>query len=72
MSYTVCNMTKFDEIYQGLLRDIMTKGIPEFSERTRLGTKALPGVHFQTDLEADGFPLLTLRLFLYCPNRSEG
>jgi len=54
-------MTKFDEIYQTLVRDIMTRGIDEFSERTGLGTKALPGVHFQTDLEEDGFPLLTLR-----------
>ncbi len=31
------------------------------SERTKHETKALPGVHFQTDLEKDGFPILTLR-----------
>src|SRR6185436_11945760 len=48
-------------IYQKMLRDIMEGGIDEYSERTKLGTKALPGYHFQTDLEADGFPLLTLR-----------
>ncbi len=54
-------MTCFDELYQGLVRDIMTEGIDEYSERTKYGTKALPGAHFQTDLETDGFPILTLR-----------
>jgi thymidylate synthase len=52
---------KFDEIYQGLIRDIMTRGIAEVNERTHHETKALPGVHFTIDLEKDGFPLLTLR-----------
>lgn len=61
--YNACiqAMTKFDEIYQGLVRDIMTRGIVELSQRQNIETKALPGVHFQTDLEEDGFPLLTLR-----------
>ena len=54
-------MTKFDEIYQTLVRKIMVEGIAEVSERTRHETKALPGVHFQIDLEKDGFPILTLR-----------
>ncbi len=54
-------MTRLDEIYQGLLRDIMTRGIAEVNERTKHETKALPGVHFTVDLEKDGFPLLTLR-----------
>ncbi|MSU55134.1 MAG: thymidylate synthase [Candidatus Taylorbacteria bacterium] len=54
-------MLKFDEIYQGILRDIMTRGIAEVNCRTKHETKALPGVHFTTDLEKDGFPLLTLR-----------
>ncbi|KKU70113.1 MAG: Thymidylate synthase [Parcubacteria group bacterium GW2011_GWA2_47_21] len=54
-------MTKFDEIYQTLVRKIMVEGITEVSERTRHETKALPGVHFQIDLEKDGFPILTLR-----------
>ncbi len=54
-------MTKFDEIYQNLLKEIMTNGIPEFSERTGYETKAIPGLHFSIDIEKDGFPLLTLR-----------
>jgi len=54
-------MTKFDEIYQNIISDIMKKGIREYSERTKLETSALPGVHFQIEPEKDGFPLLTLR-----------
>ena len=54
-------MTKFDQIYQNLIREIMTNGIIEFSERTGLETKAIPGLHFTMDIEKDGFPLLTLR-----------
>lgn len=54
-------MTKFDEIYQNLVKEIMTNGIVEFSERTGYETKAIPGLHFTIDIEKDGFPLLTLR-----------
>lgn len=54
-------MTKFDEIYQGILKDITSRGIAEVNARTNHETKALPGVHFSIDLEKDGFPLLTLR-----------
>ncbi|MEK7609833.1 MAG: thymidylate synthase [Patescibacteria group bacterium] len=54
-------MTKFDEIYQNLVKEIMTNGIVEFSERTGYETKAIPGLHFSIDIEKDGFPLLTLR-----------
>lgn len=54
-------MTKFDEIYQNMVRNIMTDGIHEFSERTGYDTKAIPGMHFTIDIEKDGFPLLTLR-----------
>lgn len=54
-------MTKFDEIYQNLVKEIMTNGIIEFSERTSYETKAIPGLHFTMDIEKDGFPLLTLR-----------
>lgn len=46
----------------------MTLGIEEVnkskqagSERATYKTKAIPGLHFSTDLEKDGFPLLTLR-----------
>jgi len=54
-------MTKFDIIYQEMLKEIMRNGIEEFSERTGLHTKALPGMHFQLNPGDDGFPLLTLR-----------
>ncbi len=53
-------MTKFDTIYQNLVREIMANGIDEFSERTGHRTKTLVGYHFQIDLEKDGLPLLTL------------
>lgn len=54
-------MTKFDQIYQNIIKDVMQNGIAEFSERTGLETKAIPGVHFRIDIEKEGFPLLTLR-----------
>src|SRR6185369_16039290 len=59
--YNYLVMTKFDEIYRNLVNELMTNGITEFSERTGHETKALVGVHFQMDLEKDGFPILTLR-----------
>ncbi|MEI6304427.1 MAG: thymidylate synthase [Candidatus Taylorbacteria bacterium] len=54
-------MTKFDQIYQDIVKNIMKKGMVEFSERTGHETKVLVGVHFQVDIEKDGFPILTLR-----------
>lgn len=54
-------MTKFDEIYQNLVKNIMENGIAEVSERTHHETKSLVGTHFQLDIEKDGFPILTLR-----------
>ena len=39
----------------------MTKGIREKSERTGHEVAALPGLTFSTDLETDGFPILSLR-----------
>src|SRR3989344_8052793 len=61
-------MTKFDEIYQNLVKEIMTRGEDELNKSKQAGsdratyiTRAIPGLHFSTDLEKDGFPLLTLR-----------
>ena len=61
-------MTKFDEIYQDMIRRIMEEGEEEVnkskqagSERATYMTKAIPGMHFSMDIEKDGFPLLTLR-----------
>jgi thymidylate synthase len=52
-------MTKFDIIYQRLVGDIMSDGIPELNERTGHETRTRVGAHFQIDIEKDGFPLLT-------------
>ncbi len=54
-------MTKFDTIYQGMLSDIMARGVREVNGRTKHETASLPGLHFSTDIEKDDFPLLTLR-----------
>jgi len=54
-------MTKFDQIYQSLLDQIMKDGISEVNARTGHETKAVPGAHFSMDVGRDGFPLLTLR-----------
>lgn len=54
-------MSRFDEIYQSMLKQIMGDGIKEVNARTGHETAALPGLTFSTDLEKDGFPLLSLR-----------
>lgn len=54
-------MTKFDEIYQQVIKRIIENGIEETNKRTGLKTKALPGISFSIDIEKDGFPVLTLR-----------
>jgi len=54
-------MARFDDIYQSMLKQIMTTGVRELNERTGHQTAALPGLSFSQDIEKDGFPLLTLR-----------
>lgn len=54
-------MTKFDQIYTDILKRILKDGIEETSALQKIKTKALPGVHFQIDIEKEGFPLLTVR-----------
>lgn len=54
-------MTKFDALYQNLLRRIMKEGVVDVNKRTGHEVKAVPGLHFSHDIEKDGFPLLTLR-----------
>ena len=54
-------MTKFDMLYQDMLRRIMEEGVAQVSGRNDHETKAIPGMHFTIDIEKDGFPLLTLR-----------
>lgn len=54
-------MARFDEIYQDLLKRIMTEGVRELNKRTGHETAALPGLSFSIDLQKEGFPVLTLR-----------
>jgi len=54
-------MTKLDMWYGRMLSSILNKGTREMSKRTGHFTTAFAGVTFRTDLEKDGFPLLTLR-----------
>ncbi|HEX5797896.1 MAG TPA: thymidylate synthase [Candidatus Saccharimonadales bacterium] len=54
-------MTKFDDVYRSLLKDIMNNGRKEVNSRTKHETSALPGMTFSIDIENDGFPLLNLR-----------
>jgi len=54
-------MTKFDALYQDLLRRIVKDGVREINNRTKHEVAAVPGMHFSHDVEKDGFPLLTLR-----------
>src|SRR3989338_6514529 len=54
-------MTRFDTLYQGMLRRIMSEGVREQNLRTKHETIAIPGMHFSIDIEKEGFPLLTLR-----------
>lgn len=44
-----------------MIKDIMENGLRELSERTRMETAAIPGMHFSINPATDGFPLLTLR-----------
>jgi thymidylate synthase len=54
-------MARFDELYQDMLKRILSEGTRELSERTGHETTAIPGLHFSIDIEKEGFPLLTLR-----------
>ncbi len=54
-------MTKFDRIYQDLLKQVLEEGIIVENKRTAHSVKALPGMSFSIDLQKDGFPLLSLR-----------
>ena len=54
-------MAGIDSIYQNHLRTIMESGVEEVNQRTGHKTKAVFGLHFTTDLQEDGFPLISLR-----------
>ncbi len=54
------NMSNIDQFYQSALREIMSAK-PEKNLRTGEFVRAVPGMTFRTDLETEGFPLLSLR-----------
>ena len=51
--------------YQSIISSILKDGHRERNNRTGAECCSLPGVTFQTDLEVDGFPLLSLRTIPY-------
>lgn len=53
-------MTQFDKTYQNLLKDILTNGVEDKNARSGVVCNAIPGAHFNLDLQK-GFPILTLR-----------
>ncbi len=61
-------MTHYDQIYQKVIARIFQEGGDLYSDRTKLSTKALPGITFELYPE-QGFPILTLRkipIQLFC------
>lgn len=54
-------MTRFDSLYQSLVRRVIEEGSITQNQRTGHEVKALPAVSFSIDLLKDGFPLLSLR-----------
>lgn len=53
-------MSSFDRQYRAALLDVLAQPA-ELNRRTGQGVRALAGVTIRTDLEDDGFPLLSLR-----------
>jgi thymidylate synthase len=52
---------KIDDFYLRTVCGDIALQAPEMNKRTGVEVRALPGVTFQTDLEQEGFPLLSLR-----------
>lgn len=50
-----------DRFYKEVVIGKIAKQEPEMNKRTGVAVRALPGITFKTDLERDGFPLLSLR-----------
>src|SRR3989344_3865624 len=61
MHDNIACMTKFDSLYQDMLKRIMKEGVREKNARTGHVVCAVPGMHFSIDIEKEGFPILTLR-----------
>ena len=52
---------KIDDFFHAVVCEALRKEEPELNKRTGVQVRALAGVTFKTDLEEDGFPLLSLR-----------
>lgn len=52
---------KIDKFYKATVCKKIARQTYELNKRTGIRTKTLPGITFQTDLEKDGFPILSLR-----------
>ena len=50
-------MTRFDTLYQGMLRRIMSEGLREQNLRTKHETIAIPGMHFSIHIQKKGLGL---------------
>src|SRR3989338_4175311 len=61
MHDNIACMTKFDSLYQDMLKRIVEEGVREKNARTGHVVCAVPGMHFSIDIEKEGFPILTLR-----------
>jgi len=53
-----------DVFYRSFLFDVLQEP-EEYNSRTNTNVRALPGITFQTDLQSEGFPLLSLRKIPY-------
>lgn len=53
-------MTEFDKAFRDAIAQIMLDGYDVFSERSKIETRAFPGIRYELN-PAQGFPLLTLR-----------
>lgn len=51
---------KIDQWYKKIMANLALQE-PEVNKRTGVAVKAIPGVTYRTDLEKEGFPLLSLR-----------
>lgn len=52
---------KIDKFYKSIVCKQIAIQSPELNKRTGIKTRSLPGITFQTDINEEGFPLLSLR-----------
>lgn len=52
---------KIDFFYKNIVCKEIANETPELNKRTGIKTRSLPGITYQTNIEEEGFPLLSLR-----------